>query len=40
MSTHGESQEDGNLAAFICGINDLKVQPYELPESLGLCLNS
>jgi hypothetical protein len=29
------SAEGVNLAAYVCGINDLKVQPYELPAVLG-----
>lgn len=33
MGSEG-SAEGVNLAAYVCGINELKVQPYELPAVL------
>jgi hypothetical protein len=32
--------EATNLAAYVCGIDNLRVEPYKLPSVLGLSLNS
>lgn len=28
-------KEEPNLAAYVCGINNLKIQPFKLPSTLG-----